>query len=217
MGALDVPADDPAGARRLRPHDGGDLHRFLRRLRGDLPLVLGRRPARVPAHLPGLRLDHRRRPPHREQSRHPGCALRDDARVERAVPLHPYRACDARLGGGAREEPAGRHPGRDHADARLGARRDGRLHRGGADRAEPVPLAADDGVGGDLRARGRDARRMGFASRRDRRRAGGRRRREPVRDFHRLHRQRAEGRRAVRRSWRSSCSRGRRACSAQRR
>ena len=42
-------------------------------------------------------------------------------------------------------------------------------------------IAADDGVGRDLCARGRDARRLGFACRRDRRRACGRRRRKPVR------------------------------------
>ncbi len=134
-GRARVPADDPAGARRLGSHDGGDLHRVLRRLRGDLPVVLGRRPARVPAPLPGPRLDHRRRAAHRQQSRHPGDAVRHDRRLERAVPLHAHRACDARLGGRAREEPAGRHSGRDHADARLGPRRDRRLHRGGADRA----------------------------------------------------------------------------------
>ena len=81
MGALDVPADDPAGARRLGSHDGRDLHRLLRRLRGDLPVVLGRRPARVSAPLPGPRLDHRRRAAHRQQSRHPGDAVRHDRRA----------------------------------------------------------------------------------------------------------------------------------------
>ena len=135
-GRAGVPPDDPAGARRLGSHHGGDLHRLLRRLRGDLPVVLGRGPARVPAPLSRLRLDHRRRAADREQSRHPGDAVRADRGAERAVPLHPHRACDARLGGRAREEPAGRHSGRDHADVRLGPCRDGRLHRGGADRAE---------------------------------------------------------------------------------
>ena len=114
-----------------------------------------------------------------------------------------------------RVEPAGRHPRRAHADARLGAGRRARRAGRDAHRAAPVPRRQLHGRRPDLLVRRGDARRLRQPDRRRHRRLDHRRDREPGRHLRRLHRLRPEDPRAARDHLRRPARPARAACSAR--